>query len=36
MSRYLAVLAISLFVLCTAGSIGRAGPHGCYKSQGCH
>ena len=36
MRKFLAVLAIAMAVLCFGTSFGIAGPHGCYRSQGCH
>jgi hypothetical protein len=36
MRYFLAVLAVVTSVFCVGVSPGNAGPHGCYRSQGCH
>jgi hypothetical protein len=36
MRQFLAVLAAAMSVLCVGVSPGGAGPHGCYRSHGCH
>jgi hypothetical protein len=36
MRKLLAVLALVAALWCIGASAGMAGPHGCYRSQGCH
>jgi hypothetical protein len=36
MRKLLAVLAVAAALWCIGASAGMAGPHGCYRSQGCH
>jgi hypothetical protein len=33
---FVAVLAVAMSVLGAGLSAGHAGPHGCYRSHGCH
>jgi hypothetical protein len=36
MRRFLAVLALAGAVFLVSAPVSVAGPHGCYKSKGCH
>jgi hypothetical protein len=36
MRKLLAVLTVCVLVWCIGASATIAGPHGCYRSQGCH
>jgi hypothetical protein len=36
MRKLLAVLTVCALVWCIGASATIAGPHGCYRSQGCH
>jgi hypothetical protein len=36
MKKLLAALAVCALAWCTSVAPAAAGPHGCYRSQGCH
>jgi hypothetical protein len=36
MRQFLLYLVIAIAVLCSAAPASHAGPHGCYRSHGCH